>query len=129
VARFIEENYDLLPGVKVVVTSKRQYLTKELFAEIIGYEGQITASAIRSAQGLGYSARTSSARQASRTTTSRISAARRRPDRCARQFGQADSGLVTTGKDPVPGDSLTLNIDTKSSGTRRRPLQWGRPWS
>jgi cell division protein FtsI/penicillin-binding protein 2 len=43
VARFIQENADLLPGVKVVVTSKRQYLTKQLFAEIIGYEGQITA--------------------------------------------------------------------------------------
>src|SRR5665811_1877463 len=38
VARFIEENSDVLPGVKIEVISKREYLTPELFASLIGYD-------------------------------------------------------------------------------------------
>src|ERR1035437_1189709 len=55
VARFIEENADALPGVNVVFTSKRQYLTQGLFAGLIGYEGQITKSQYEQLQALGYS--------------------------------------------------------------------------
>ena len=42
VARFIEENADQLPGVQVQAISRRQYPTGPLFAELIGYTGQIT---------------------------------------------------------------------------------------
>ena len=54
VARFIQENSAVLPGVKVVVTSKRQYLTQKLFAEIVGYEGQITEAQYTQLASLGY---------------------------------------------------------------------------
>jgi penicillin-binding protein 2 len=55
VARFIEENSDSLPGVKVVVIQHRQYVTGPLFSELIGYTGQITQAQYDNLKGQGYS--------------------------------------------------------------------------
>ena len=54
-ARFIEENYDALPGVQVLVTSQRQYLTGSSSPHIIGYEGRITKEQYDELKALGYS--------------------------------------------------------------------------
>jgi penicillin-binding protein 2 len=114
VARFLQENADLLPGVKVVVTSKRQYLTKDLFAELIGYEGQITAAQYAQLKADGYSAQDVVGQAglenyyepALRGTYGSETVA-------LDDAGKPIPGLVTTGQEAIPGDSLTLNIDTK----------------
>ncbi len=114
VARFIEENADALPGVKVVVTSKRQYLTKELFAELIGYEGQITSKQYAQLEDLGYSKEDivgqaglenyyeQNLRGTPGTETVALDA-----------DGKPIPGLVTTVSPAIPGDTLTLNIDSR----------------
>jgi penicillin-binding protein 2 len=124
VARFIEENYDALPGVKVVVTSKRQYLTKELYAELIGYEGQITKKQYDQLASLGYSSSDivgqaglenyyeQELRGTPGTETVALDA-----------DGKPIPGLVTTSKAAIPGDSLTLNIDTKEQTYATLALQ------
>ena len=114
VARFIEENPDALPGVNVVVSSKRQYLTKELFAELIGYEGQITSAQYEQLKSLGYTTSDivgqaglenyyeQDLRGTLGTQTVALDA-----------NGKPIPGLVTTVTPAIPGNSLTLNIDYK----------------
>jgi len=104
VARFLQENADLLPGVKVVVTSKRQYLTKDLFAELIGYEGQITAAQYAQLKADGYSAQDVVGQAglenyyepALRGTYGSETVA-------LDDAGKPIPGLVTTGQEAIPG--------------------------
>ncbi len=126
VARFIQENSDSLPGVQVVVASKRQYLTKDLFAQLIGYEGQITQAQYEQLAALGYTSQDvvgqaglenyyePDLRGTYGTETVALDAA-----------GKPIPGLVTPGADPVPGDSLYLNIDTKEQQWAEQALAWG----
>jgi penicillin-binding protein 2 len=124
VARFIQENSDVLPGVKVVVTSKRQYLTKQLFAEIVGYEGRITEAQYAQLQSLGYTKEAIVGQaglegyyeQALRGTPGTETVA-------LDQDGKPIPGLVTPGKSAVPGDSLTLNIDYTEQSYAQTALQ------
>jgi penicillin-binding protein 2 len=126
VGRFIEENYDALPGVKVVVSSKRQYLTKDLFSDVIGYEGQITASQYANWKDQGYS-NTDIVGQAGLenqyeqvlrgtpgTQTVVLDAA-----------GKPIPGLVNAVSDQTPGDSLTLNLDSHEQTIAQTALAWG----
>jgi penicillin-binding protein 2 len=152
VARFIEENSDALPGVKIEVLSKRQYLTPELlaqhltpelFAEIIGYEGQITRSQLGSqindtGQGplsadqynklktLGYSGQ---------DVVGQAGLEVQYEQDLRGVYGTQKVGVDAAGK-PIPGlagqvegkvagSSLTLNIDTKEQKLANEALAWG----
>jgi penicillin-binding protein 2 len=126
VARFIEENYDNLPGVSVDVTSKRQYLSKQLFAQIIGYEGQITKSQYDQLKLLGYSS-SDIVGQAGLENYYEQDLRGSFGDQTVAldSSGKPIPGLVTPGRDPVPGDSLTLNIDGSEQRYAQEALQWG----
>ncbi len=126
VAQFIEENSDQLPGVKVVVTQKREYLTKDLFAELIGYEGQITAAQYAQLKAYGYSQQDIVGQaglenyyeQQLRGTPGQQTVA-------VDSAGKPIPGLVTGGTASIAGDSLTLNIDTHEQQIAQQALQWG----
>ena len=126
VARFIEEDVDELPGTKVVMTSRRQYLTKDLFAQIIGYEGRITASQYAELKDLGYSAQ-DVVGQAGLENYYEQDLRGTYGDQTVAldNTGKPVPGLVTPGKDPVPGDSLTLNIDSNEQQLAQTALAWG----
>jgi len=126
VARFIEENYDNLPGVRVDVTSKRQYLSKQLFAQIIGYEGQITKSQYDQLKLLDYYP-TDIVGQAGLENYYEQDLRGSFGDQTVAldSSGKPIPGLVTPGRDPVPGDSLTLNIDGSEQRYAQEALQWG----
>ena len=126
VARFIEENGDSLPGVKVVVINHRQYSTGPLFAEILGYTGQITQPQYDEPEEPGL-----------------LEFGRGRPERpggvlraglrgtygdetvALDDSGKPIPGLVTSHKPPIPGDSLTLTIDSHEQQIAQKALQWG----
>ncbi|HJX67164.1 MAG TPA: penicillin-binding protein 2 [Candidatus Limnocylindrales bacterium] len=126
VARFIEENSDSLPGVKVVVIQHRQYVTGPLFSEILGYTGQITQAQYDSLKSQGYSnsdvvgqnGLEASYEQLLRGTYGDESVA-------LDDSGKAIPGLVTGHKPPIPGESLTLTIDTHEQEIAQKALQWG----
>ena len=126
VARFIEENVDQLPGTKVIMTSKRQYLTKDLFSQIIGYEGRITASQYAQLKDLGYSAQ-DVVGQAGLENYYEQNLRGTYGDQTVAldNTGKPIPGLVTPGKEPVPGDSLTLNIDSTEQQLAQTALAWG----
>lgn len=128
VARFIEENADQLPGVKIAATSKREYVSDppDLYSELIGYEGRITAAQYEQWKDLGYSAHDIVGQaglenyyeQALRGTPGSQTVA-------LNDKGQPVPGVVTRTKDPIPGDSLTLNIDPHEQELASQALAWG----
>jgi penicillin-binding protein 2 len=126
VARYIEENYDALPGVQILVTSKRQYLTKELFAHIIGYEGRITKEQYAQLEALGYSP-SDTVGQAGLENYYELQLRGTYGDQTVAldEDGKPIPGLVTPGKPAIPGDSLTLNIDSREQQLAYQALAWG----
>src|ERR1035437_3481648 len=146
VARFIEENSDVLPGVQVEVISKRQYLTQELFAELLGYEGRITQSQLDSVtinQNPG-DAPLSDAERAAKLKAMGYSGQDvvgqagievQYEQDLRGVYGTQKVGLDAAGK-PIlglagptegeqAGSSLTLNIDTKEQKLAYDALNWG----
>ncbi len=125
-ARFIDENSDALPGVTVSAVSKRQYLNPDLFSQIIGYTGQITAQQYNQWKSLGYTKQDvvgqagiensyeTILRGTPGTQTVALDAA-----------GKPIPGLVNKGTDPIPGSSLTLTIDSKVQQYAQTALKWG----
>jgi len=125
-AGFIEENGDALPGVKIAQTQKRQYLTKELFSDVLGYEGRITKTQYDQLKSRGYSDQDivgqaglenyyeAQLRGTPGNQTVALDAS-----------GEPIPQLVTHGKDPISGDSLTLNIDTHEQTLAATALAWG----
>ncbi|MGD0248591.1 MAG: penicillin-binding transpeptidase domain-containing protein [Candidatus Limnocylindrales bacterium] len=125
-ARYIEENYDSLPGVQILATSKRQYLTQDLFAHIIGYEGRITKEQYAQLAALGYSP-TDTVGQAGLENYYEQELRGTYGDQTVAldKDGKPIPGLVTPGKSRIPGDSLTLNIDTQEQNLAWQALHWG----
>jgi penicillin-binding protein 2 len=126
IAGFISENGDALPGVKIAQSQKREYLTKDLFADVLGYEGRITQSqyAKLKTQGYleddivgqagleGYYERQLRGTPGDQTVALDAS-------------GEPIPQLVNKGKNPVSGDSLTLNIDAHEQTIAAQALAWG----
>jgi penicillin-binding protein 2 len=126
IARFIEENSDALPGVEVVVSSRRQYLQPTLFSDIIGYEGQITASQYKNWQALGYSNADIVGQAGLENQYEQVLRGTYGTQKVVLDSaGKPIPGLVNTTGDPVPGDSLTLNIDIQEQQYARDALAWG----
>ena len=143
VARFIEENSDALPGVKIAVISKRQYLTQALFAEILGYEGQITRSQLGSqindqGQGPLNSAQYDQLKAMGYSGQDVVGQAGlevQYEQDLRGVYGTQNVALDAAGK-PIPGlagpidggqagKSLTLNIDSKEQKLAYDALNWG----
>ena len=126
VARFIEENVDALPGVRILRTQKREYLTKDLFSDVLGYEGRITKTQYDQLKALGYSDQDivgqaglenyyeTDLRGTYGTQAVALDAT-----------GKPIPGLVTQGAPPISGDSLTLNIDSHEQQLATQALAWG----
>ena len=126
VARFIEENGNQLPGVHIAAISRRQYPTGPLFAEIIGYTGQITETQYSDLQNQGYSRQDvlgQNGLEASYEPQLRGSYGNEKVALDA--AGKPLPGLVTPLKAPIPGDSLTLTIDSHEQQIAQKALQWG----
>src|SRR5450759_2054421 len=146
VARFIEENSDVLPGVQIAVISKREYLTKELFAELLGYEGRITQSQLDSVTinqipgdpSLSYAhraAKWTAMGYSGQDVVGQAGLENQYETELRGVYGTQKVTLDAAGK-PIPGlagptegeqagSSLTLNIDTKEQKLAYDALNWG----
>jgi penicillin-binding protein 2 len=126
VARFIGENADSLPGVKVAVISHRQYPSGPLFSELIGYTGQITQAQYDNLKGKGYSNSDVIGQQGLEASyEAQLRGTYGDQTVALDDSGKAIPGLVTPHQPPIPGDSLTLTIDTHEQQIAQQALQWG----
>ena len=126
IAGFIQENADQLPGVTIAVTSKRQYLDPALYSELIGYEGRITADQYAQWKSLGYSSQDVVGQAGLENYYEHDLRGTPGSETLGLDStGKAVPGLVTPGTDPIPGDSLTLNIDSKEQQLAYEAISWG----
>jgi penicillin-binding protein 2 len=126
VAKFISENTDSLPGVAIVQASKREYLTKDLFAHILGYEGRITEAQYKQLAALGYGSADVVGQAGLENYYETLLRGTPGSQTIALDpQGNPLPGLVTPGADTVPGDSLTLNVDTTEQQMAQQALTWG----
>jgi penicillin-binding protein 2 len=126
VARFIEENSDLLPSVQVVAASHRVYPQGELFSDVIGYTGQITQSQYDALKTQGYSTSDVIGQNGLEASYEAQLRGTYGDETVALDSGgKPIPGLVTGHNPPVPGDTLTLTIDTKQQQMAYEALNWG----
>jgi penicillin-binding protein 2 len=124
-ADVVAESAGQLPGVHVVIETRREYPTGTLMSHILGYTGPIDATAYARLQASGYlpdDAIGKAGIEASLETVLRGT------------YGQNLVEQDATGKDlqvlkpiqqSVPGASLTLTIDTTLQKEAQKALLWG----
>jgi penicillin-binding protein 2 len=124
-ARLISEEGYALPGVQVDVESRREYLNGPLFSQIVGYTGPISAEELQALAGKDYrpddllgKTGVEAVYESVLRGTVGLEAVQR--DAAGRPIGVA--GMV---RQPVPGDSLLLTIDTKEQELAQKALTWG----
>ncbi len=124
-ARFISESADQLPGVQVVVETRREYPEGALMADILGYTGAINAASLAKLAPDGYLPDDligEAGLEASFESTLRGTYGMELVERDA--TGQ-DVQVLQTLKQAVPGASLKLTIDTTVQEDAQKALEWG----
>lgn len=125
VARVISEQHLQLPGVSVIVQSKRDYLYGPLLSQIVGYTGAVSAADLQRLAAQGYLSDDQIGKggvEAQYEAALRGQYGSEQDERDA--LGQ-DLGVLSQTQDPVPGDSLDLSIDIKTQQQAQTALEWG----
>lgn len=124
-ARLVAESNDDLPGVEVVVETRRSYAQGPLFAHILGYTGPIDAETLDDRKEDGYLPDD----MIGRTALEAVFEEELRGTYGAQLVERDATGrrlqVLSTVKEAVPGASLTLTIDTKTQQLAEEALMWG----
>ena len=123
-AQLISEAGYELPGVEVAVEARRQYTDGPLMSQLLGYTGPVSAEQLPDLRDLGYQpddllgkvGLESQYETELRGTYGLESVAR---DKTGRR-----TQVLQTMREPVPGASLTLTIDTKAQRNAQKALRW-----
>ena len=124
-ARLVSESSDELPGVEVVVETRREYPDGALLAHILGYTGPIDAATYERLKPKGYladdligKAGVESTFESELRGTYGIQVVEK--DATGKQVQ-----VLSNKQDAVPGASLELTIDAKIQREATRALKWG----
>lgn len=124
-ARLVAESSDELPGVQVVVETRRQYPDGALMAHILGYTGPIDSTSYELLKPQGYLADDLLGKTGVESTfeselrgTYGIQVVEK--DATGKQVQ-----VLSNKQDAVPGASLELTIDTKMQREATQALKWG----
>jgi penicillin-binding protein 2 len=124
VARLLTEAEAMLPGVRVVVESRRKYVDGPLFAHIVGYTAPIDASELSALGAAGYlvddhmgQAGVEATHESELRGVYGAEIVQRDPT------GLTIATLSTTS--PTTGNSVRLSIDTQTQQLAQKALQWG----
>ncbi|HEY5435287.1 MAG TPA: penicillin-binding transpeptidase domain-containing protein, partial [Candidatus Limnocylindrales bacterium] len=126
VARVIQENPSALPGVEVELETSRQYTEGQLFGQLVGYTGRLTAPQYAQLKNQGYLPDDSIGQagleesyeqqlrgQYGESTVSVDAAGRPIP------------GAASSNTPEVPGESIQLSIDSREQQYAMQALQFG----
>jgi penicillin-binding protein 2 len=124
-ARLISESGQSLPGVEVSVESRRNYLEGPLLSQILGYEGAITGDQLARLKSQGYLPDD----LIGRSGVEQVYETQLRGSYGSEEVERDASGrkvqVLSTVKEPQPGDSLELTIDTHEQELAQKALEWG----
>ena len=124
-ARLVAESTDDLPGVQVVVETRREYPDGALLAHILGYTGPVDPDTWERLRGDGYLPDDMIGKTGV-SPRSRSSCAGRTASRSSRRTRPAATSRCSrTRRSAVPGASLRLTIDRTIQREATQALKWG----
>jgi penicillin-binding protein 2 len=125
VANFIAESRLDLPGVDVVVESRREYAMGALLSQVMGYTGPINQTELAALRSEGYLpddllGKTGVESEYEAQLRGTYGVERVEKDATGRKLQ-----VLQTVTAPVPGDSLDLTIDVQQQKYAEQALKWG----
>jgi penicillin-binding protein 2 len=125
IANFISESRLDLPGVEVVVESRREYVTGPLLSQVIGYTGPISARQLQELRSIGYLpddliGRTGVEAQYEADLRGTYGLESVEKDATGRRLQ-----VLETIVQPLAGNSLELTIDVQAQQWAEQALTWG----
>ncbi|HXI46318.1 MAG TPA: penicillin-binding protein 2 [Candidatus Acidoferrales bacterium] len=125
VADFIAEDSQDLPGVQVVVETRRQYVYGPLFSQILGYTGPINGEELTNLSADGYLPDDLLGRSGVEAVYESQLRGQYGLETAERDAAGRVVQVLSTDRVSVPGDSLQLSIDTNMQQLAQKALEWG----
>jgi penicillin-binding protein 2 len=125
VAAFIAESGTELPGVEVVVETRRNYELGSLFAQVLGYTGPIDGSELLDLKQDGYQPDDLLGRAGVESTYEAALRGQYGLQTVERDAAGREIQVVRTDRPPVAGSSVRLTIDAHEQQLAEQTLLWG----
>ena len=124
-ADVVSESAGQLPGVQVVIETRRQYPTGTLMPHILGYTGPIDAAAYARLQTDGYLPDDAIGKTGLESSFESILRGTYGQNLVEQDATGKNLQVLKTAQAAVPGASLTLTIDTTLQKEAQKALAWG----
>ena len=124
-ARIVSESSDALPGVRVVVETRREYPDGPLLAHILGYTGPIDPDTFERLRQKGYLADDMIGKTGIESTFESQLRGTYGIELVERDATGKDIQVLSNKQDAIPGSSLTLTIDKTIQKEATQALKWG----
>lgn len=124
-AQLVSEAGDQLPGVSVVVETRREYPAGPLMAQLVGYTGPIDGGTYSKLKADGYLADDMIGKAGVEATFESQLRGTYGRELVERDATGRDVQVLRTVQQAVPGASLTLTIDETIQKQAQAALQWG----
>jgi len=124
-ARLISESGFDLPGVEVVVETRREYPTGTLLSKILGYTGAIDAEQLADLRSEGYLPDDYLGRAGLEAQYETVLRGEYGSEEVERDATGKRIQVLRTIDQPVAGSSLSLSIDVRAQKLAERALLWG----
>jgi penicillin-binding protein 2 len=125
VAGFIAESSQDLPGVDVLVETRRDYVTSTLFSQLLGYTGPIDGEELSDLKAEGYQPDDLIGRAGLETVYEEALRGTYGIQTVERDPSGRRVQVLRTDEQPVAGSSLRLTLDTREQQLAQKAMQWG----
>lgn len=125
VAGFIAESGPDLPGVEVVVETRRNYELGPLFAHVLGYTGPVSGGELPDLRADGYLPDDLLGRAGVEATYESILRGQYGLQTVERDAAGRQVQVLRTDLSPVAGSSLRLTLDVREQELAEKAMKWG----
>lgn len=125
VAGFIAESSSQLPGVEVVVETRRKYELGALTSQVLGYTGPISAEELADLKAKGYLPDDLLGRAGVEATYEATLRGEYGLQTVERDAAGRPIQVLRTDRPPVAGSSLRLTIDVREQRLAEKAMRWG----
>ena len=125
IANFISESRLDLPGVEVVVESRREYPLGSLVSQVLGYTGPVNPTQLSTLRDQGYLPDDYLGKTGIEATYEQVLRGTYGVERVEKDATGRKVQVLQTVRAPVAGQSLDLTIDAKEQQYAEQALKWG----
>lgn len=125
VAGFIAESASDLPGVQIVVETRRDYELGPLFSQVLGYTGPISGTELPKLSSDGYLPDDMLGRAGVEAQYESVLRGQYGVQTVERDAAGREVQVLRTDQAPVAGSSLKLTLDTREQQLAEKAMKWG----